>query len=224
MILDHLLFASLCPACDLPARGFCQDCQQQVHPWTGGGCCRCGARWPAECFCACLPSGVQQVHTLWQYEGAVADLIEYTKYRGELWRILAVRSQIVEWLACRRASLPDRVEVVPIPPSRSRLRQRGFDLPLMLARWFAGQRGVVLRHRALRRVGEGPRQAALNRQHRLEQVSGAFVARRPGRLVVLLDDVITTGATISACSSALWAAGAERIWVLAVARTPLEPD
>lgn len=101
--------------------------------------------------------------------------------------------------------------VVPVPLHRARLLQRGFNQAEVLATYVARRLGVPLRARWLRRMRRTETQAGLGRSGRLRNMKGAFRAdrRAAGARVLLVDDVITTGATLQACSEAL----SEAAWV-----------
>jgi ComF family protein len=114
--------------------------------------------------------------------------------------------------------------VVPVPLHPHRLRARGFNQALLLARRLARGRRLELAPRALARVRDTTPQADLGAGARQGNVRNAFVVQRPaavrGRAVVLVDDVLTTGATADACARALCTAGATRVDVYTVARAP----
>jgi len=148
------------------------------------------------------------------YGGAAARAIVRLKYerRPDLARPLGD----LLWRALEpRAAALSGVVVVPVPLHPSRLADRGFNQAALLASRVAGRLGAPLRPLALARVRDTPRQAALDRLARLANLSGAFVARRPGQVrardVLVVDDVRTTGATLDACASALLDAGARSV-------------
>ncbi len=124
--------------------------------------------------------------------------------------------------------------IVPVPLHGSRERQRGFNQAVLLAqglsRDLTRQRGVTnIETRALLRTRATPPQTGLSLAARRENVRGAFSVADPesvrGRAVVLVDDVMTTGSTLSSCASALKAAGARRVVTMTLARaTPQFPD
>jgi predicted amidophosphoribosyltransferase len=116
----------------------------------------------------------------------------------------------------------DRGALVPVPLHARRLRRRGFNQAERLAAAIAGRTGLHLVD-CLARAGAARRQVGRDRAERLTGMHGT-VAVRPGamlpRRAILVDDVVTTGATLAACASALRAAGVRRVSAVAYARTP----
>jgi ComF family protein len=131
---------------------------------------------------------------------------------------------------------PDSAIVAPVPLHPSRRRQRGFNQAELLARGLVRRlrkeerfHGLQLAADSLRRARATHPQVGLSVSARRENVSGVFSVRRPeqvrDRTVVVIDDVMTTGATLSACATALKRAGAARVLALSLARaTPQFPD
>ncbi len=113
--------------------------------------------------------------------------------------------------------------ILPVPPSG---RRRGYNVPERMARPLAAALGVPLRTDLLRRVRSSRKQEGLSFEERLENVANVFQAAHPEQLenkrILLIDDVITTGATISACARTLMQAGAESVYAMAFATA--EPD
>jgi ComF family protein len=156
------------------------------------------------------------------YGGAVATAIVRMKYasRPDLARPLAD----LLWRALQpRAGSLVGVVVVPVPLHPTRLAARGFNQSALLARSVARHLGAPFRPLALARVRDTPKQAALDRAARLENLAAAFRVREPDavleRAVLLVDDVRTTGATLDACASVLRRAGARTVATAVVART-----
>jgi ComF family protein len=114
--------------------------------------------------------------------------------------------------------------LVPVPLHITRLRERGFNQAVLLARRLAAAHGLPVASRALVRTRPTHAQPGLAAAARRTNLAGAF-ALRPGavvagRQVVLVDDVLTTGATADACAAVLAAAGAARVDVYTVGRAP----
>ncbi|WP_164157708.1 ComF family protein, partial [Sandarakinorhabdus rubra] len=125
----------------------------------------------------------------------------------------------------RRAAgpLPADAVLVPVPSHRWRLWQRGFNQAALIAQALARQGGQPLAVDTLARIKPTRSTRGLTRRQRLKNVVGAFRVVRPhqvaGRHVVLVDDVMTTGATVTACAAMLKRAGARHVEVLTFART-----
>jgi ComF family protein len=153
------------------------------------------------------------------YGGAIAMALRRFKYeeRPDLGRALGDFAR----RAARR--LPeDEWTVVPVPLHARRLAERGYNQALLLARPVARELRGRLAPTALARTRNTPQQARLDRRGRLHNVEGAFRVASPsavrGRAILLVDDVATSGATLTACATALREAGARRVAALVVAR------
>jgi ComF family protein len=119
-------------------------------------------------------------------------------------------------------SLDARLDLaIPIPLGAERLRQRGYNQAALLARPLAYHLNLPYCPQALRRIRETRTQVGLDRAQRLQNVAGAFQADPDSvgrKNVLLVDDVMTTGATLDAAARALCQAGAEGVWAVALAR------
>jgi ComF family protein len=168
------------------------------------------------------------------YAGNLRKAILHLKFHGREYlgyRLGALLAQAWEALP-----EPNSAIVAPVPLHSSRRRQRGFNQAELLARGLVGRlrkeerfRGLQLVVGSLRRIRATLPQVGLSVSARRENVSGVFSVARPeqvrNRTVVLIDDVMTTGATLSACAAALKQAGASRVLALSLARaTPQFPD
>ncbi|MCA9319391.1 MAG: ComF family protein [Planctomycetes bacterium] len=166
----------------------------------------------------------RQVLAVGPFQGPLAELIIRLKYGGE--RILG--QSLGELLAeTWRQQAPDlgpwSALVLPIPLSTERRAERGFNQSDLIARPLAARLGLRLDTAALQRQGQGPAQTGRNRHARLAGVSGRFLttsSRVWGRSIVLVDDVMTTGATLRAATRSLFAGGALAVSWAVVARTP----
>jgi len=187
-----------CPDRVPPNRAFCSACAATLEPLAPTF--ETGARAP------------------FAYGGALRTAIRSYKYGGrpDLARPLGhvLRAFV-------RAHPVAADVVVPVPLHPRRRAERGHDQTALLARHLAAELGVPCRPAALRRTAHGAAQASLSREERLEGASLKFAAPKPlrGQRILLVDDVVTTGATAEACSKALLEAGASRVEVIALART-----
>jgi ComF family protein len=230
-LLD-LLFPPACAACDSRLRAsapgaFCAPCAESLEPLLPPYCTRCGEPFGGEgpshpCLrCLRKPPAFDLARAPFVYGGALREAIHRYKYGGawDLGRHLA------PLVAPGAPDLDPRGFdlVVPVPLHPRRLAERGFDQAVPLARAVARESDLPLRPRALRRLRATAPQAGLVGEARRANVRGAFAVARPsevaGRRVLLLDDVVTTGATARACARALREAGARAVGVLSLART-----
>jgi ComF family protein len=217
-----------CEVCrSWPARPVCEPCVQRfAQPQPR--CRRCALRVPAgvaECG-ACLrePPALDTCHAALPYAYPWAGLIGRFKFHAEPgWAShLALLMRSAPWI---EPTLEACDLVVPMPLSTRRLAERGFNQAVELARRLAPAKlstGLLLR------VRDTPPQAFLDRRQRLGNMAHAFAmdpmrgARVAGRRVVLVDDVMTSGATLEAAARALRRAGAARVDGLVLARTDLD--
>lgn len=111
--------------------------------------------------------------------------------------------------------------IIPVPLGKNRLKERGYNQTALVARPLAYEVGVEYLPQALRKTRETRSQVGLNVSQRHENVHNAYQADPKvvqGRSLLLMDDVATTGSTISACTESLLSAGAEEVYVLTIAR------
>ncbi len=155
------------------------------------------------------------------YDPAMTSAILLLKY--EAVRPLAnwFSARLAEVFASNAKEFPVDI-VVPVPLHPARLRERGFNQAELLARPLARRLGLEMRSELLVRTKPRPDKLRLSRQERWRTVRGAYEAREGARIdnlrVLLVDDVLTTGATLDACSRALRHGGAKGVFCLTVAR------
>lgn len=185
-----MLLRSVCPICRRPGAAPCGPCRSQLTPA------------PAD----------SQIPAVIAYEGVGRELLARLKYRDARQAI----APLADALAARAGG--DSIDVVTwVPTTDRRRRERGFDQAELLARAVARRLGRPCR-RLLRRIGDD-HQTGRTRSERLLGPTFLAVGARPGN-VLLIDDVVTTGATMRSAVAVLRSAGAARVQPLAAAATP----
>ncbi|MCL1889952.1 MAG: ComF family protein [Desulfovibrionaceae bacterium] len=204
--------------------GICANCLAGF-PWRAGPVCpMCGEPLPlAELcpHCRISPKPWGRAYFLAAYSGTLRDLVRRIKFNGQLslaealGMLLAVRSGLAE----KRA---DYDRIAPIPLHQRRQGKRGFNQALEISRPLAAATGIPLSFTGLLRVEDTRPQSGLTRKKRAENLCQAFAADDSWHnlRILLVDDVLTTGATLHAAASALLRAGALSVDVAALARTP----
>ena len=213
----------------------CGRCWLRAQALPLPQCARCGhpidtRRRRADCaWCELLPPYVRAVRSAYAMPGGAAESVVHAlKYQG--WPAVATD------MARRMGSLrfpPDvereRAALVPVPLSASRLRERGYNQSAELARALGVLWGLPVRDNLLERVRATKTQTRLTPGERHRNVSGAFRARAErdalrGLHLVLVDDVVTTAATLNACAAALHAGGARILSFVTFGRAPALGD
>jgi ComF family protein len=202
----------LCAGCAREFRDNLPACARCAEPLmvVADLCGRCQRR-PPPFAAAFVP-----FRYAWPLDGLEARF----KFHGSL---AAGRVLADLWIERWQAEPPPLPQaLVPVPLHASRLRGRGYNQALELARPLARAMGVALRNDLLRRARATSQQSELDRRGRLRNVRGAFVAGTVDGLdhVAVLDDVMTTGSTLAECARVLSRAGVGRVDVWALARAP----
>lgn len=215
-----LLYPPRCAGCGAFDTVLCPVCAAAMEPALGPGRCRfCAARWEGDGNCPrCFHMHrLQGVRAAFEMSGVARRLVHELKYRY-------YRAATPE-MSSRMAPLPSGLAIdryFAVPLHHSRVRERGFnqsDLLLRAAGWPPAP-GLARARKTERQVGQ-------RLADRLKNVSGAFVYSGPrldGLVVALVDDVVTTGATMAECAAVLADSGARAVWGLAFARASYRPD
>ena len=223
--LDSLFFPRTCPGCAvaLPYPDcICRQCSDALPRIRAPFCRRCGAPFPdfwrvtvcAECRMARPP--LTRLRSCFLYEGLVRQMIREAKYRHAA-RMLRYFSG--ELYVRARSEFPARVRaIVPVPLHHEREWTRTYNQSFLMAHdlslWWNRPLWT-----GLRRVRRTPPQSGLSGLARRRNLKNAFAVTGPApRSVLLVDDVVTTGATLEACARMLRSAGARRVYAITIAR------
>lgn len=209
---DHIAYITepTCPTCG--------DVNLQINSSHRSLCKHCAAR---------IPSMDRTVAAVY-YDDVVRTALHHFKFNHKT----ALGGPLVDLLL---ASLPDDIEipryhaVIPVPLYPTRQRQRGYNQSELLARYMAKRLNLSIMINNLRRIRPTGEQALIKgRDARRENVKQAFHVAYPayvrGKSVIVIDDIMTTGATVNECARVLKKAGATSVLVLAVARRVLHPQ
>jgi ComF family protein len=223
-VLDALLelvFPPRCVGCGRRGFSLCQQCRTELPMLEAGICARCASLRPTNGTCrGCrqLSPQLTSIRAVCAYHGAARKAVHTFKFRSG--RYLA--PILGELLRAELERRPIRVDLlVPVPISPSRLRDRGYNQTELLARQVETAVGAMLLTDVLQRK-DRPAQQTLTAADRLTNLDTAITCAAPdrvsGKRVLLVDDVCTTGATLSACAEVLVEAGAARVGALVFAR------
>jgi ComF family protein len=234
-----VLFPSECRLCHTPLDNVsripvCRECLDAIEPVRSPQCVICGDRLVSaqllmgdgRCTsCRDFEPEFERAVSFGEYEGGLRGLIHLLKYES----VIPVASPLghmmakaMQELLAGRDSL--RPLLVPVPLHKNRRRARGFNQSELIARSAAKDLSprLELDSRILVRQRDTISQVGLSREERMENVRGAFQVNAPervrGRILIVVDDVMTTGTTLSECARVLKQAGAERVWAATVAR------
>jgi len=228
MLAGHVLDFALPPRCAGCAEiidevdGFCAECWMTLD-WLGeSGCTRCGM--PLEATdaemcgrCLAAPPVLDRMRAAVAY-GPLSRVIALKLKYG---RKVALARTMARYMAPLRGPSEDAI-LVPVPLHRRRLWWRGFNQSGLVAKQLASRWDMPVDQHLLRRVRPTPPLKGMNEAQRRSAVRGAFVAtagrRIEGRTVILIDDVLTTGSTATACATALRKVGAGRVELISWAR------
>ncbi len=227
-LLDTVIPA-LCPVCkENPAgeRGFCSDCISAFlrvdHPY----CISCGEPFVSKevvehrCkWCMVKPPYFRKARSFALYDGLLLDAIHRFKYNSKT----SLASPFASLMLMTEIDISSYDAVLPVPIHKKRLRERGFNQSLLLGRRLVRHGSGRVYPMTLKKKTISLPQVGLTRKERIKNVRGTFRVVRPcdvkGKRVLLVDDVMTTGATVNECSKVLKRAGAEFVDVITIART-----
>jgi ComF family protein len=222
-VVLEVLFPSRCVGCGAYGSFLCQSCQAELPRARPPRCPICWQpqRQAAPCGrCREERPAFEGARSLYLYEGAAREAVRALKYN-----YLSALAEPMAQLMAHYVEEEEAIEadlLVPVPLYGRRQRLRGYNQSALLARELSRLGGLPLAERGLARCRNTPPQArSAGAEARRGNVADAFKADRrwvEGKRILLIDDVMTTGATLDACARALRQAGAASVWALTFAR------
>ena len=227
--IQNLLYPSTCLLCDRPVSAelaLCPGCRSEL-PHNHKPCHRCAKPLPVDApigalcgECQRKPPPFDRCVVPFTYRSPLPELINGLKFRGRLSysRLLAgLLLPAIEQVLQKPPEL-----IIPVPLHPGRLRERGYNQALELARPLSRHLGIPLELRHCRRTRATPPQSGLKQTQRRRNIRGAFeISPNIGAdHVALVDDVVTTGSTVAEFARQLHRRGVQRVEVWALARTP----
>lgn len=222
----HRLLPPRCQHCGATTPGpqLCAPCAVEL-PWNTPACPGCalpsasGAPCPA---CLQAPEPFDAACSALRLEGPVQSAVHGLKYSGRLLNAALLAEALAATVKARNGPLPQRL--LPMPLARGRLWQRGFNQALEISRLLGRELGIAVDCTSATRLRATPDQIGQSRRERQASVAGAFAVgpEVAGLHIALVDDVMTTGASLAELARMARLAGAARVEAWSVARTPLQ--
>ena len=225
--VKDLLFPPFCMICSVPAKGgICNNCLRNIAFIESPRCPVCGRAMgdsaPGDHLCgSCLQKRplFSTAIAITHYQEPVGNLLHSLKYQGDM-SVLPVLQTIIARNPPVGFTGDERI--VPVPLHIKRLRDRGFNQAVLIAKLFFPEKKSFFQVDSLQRIRHTDPQTGLDGKARRKNLRNAFTVRDGtvffGKKVILVDDVYTTGSTANECSRALLMAGASEVHVLTLAR------
>jgi ComF family protein len=228
------LFPAECRLCEQPLLSVarlpvCGDCLGKIQSYPSEACTRCGEAVSSSAIelcaaCRNAPPPFVAAKAVGTYDGTLRGLIHLLKYQSVRPAANALARQMAQVIRQHRELLGVRPLIVPVPLHRNKFRARGFNQAEEIAQSLKKLTGLEMKHSLIHRRRDTISQTGMTAHQRRENVRAAFVVKPQhkrdlsGRNIILVDDVMTTGATAAECTRVLLRAGAKQVFVLTAAR------
>ena len=221
--LWEMIFPSprICPLCEKKQSELmiCEECREKLASFYAEHlrCARCGTFGTNEEHCLNhqnWPPYLKNNKSLWPYEKEYRQVLLSFKFRAQPW--------LAQMLGSMLADLADKSGeiVIPVPISKERLAERGFNQSALLAKEIAKNLNLPYADNVLVKIKNTPNQSTLSREERRNNLNDALSIKHPekikGKKIILVDDICTTGATLAACAQILHEYSGEDIFALTV--------
>lgn len=225
--LVRVVYPPRCVLCGAPGfndRDICEACYCSL-PWIEAACVQCAipladnsGDHPRCGQCLKKPPAFDRSLSLFSYDKDAIKLIHQLKFNEKLAYSRLLGSMLAEKIQNQCIEPPDCI--LPVPLYKKRLRQRGFNQSIELARYAAKNFNIPMDLRSVRRVRDTQTQTGLDKAHRRRNIHGAFAVTRAlnVRHVAIIDDVVTTTSTVNELARRLKRAGVKRVDVWSIAR------
>ena len=217
----------ICPLCQKKQSTLmiCEECQEKLATYYANHerCARCGTFGTNEKNCPNhqnWPDYLKSNKSLWPYSDEYRQVLLSFKFKAQPW--------LAQMLGKMLADLADGQGeiVIPVPISRERLAERGFNQSAVLAKEIAKTLELPYADNVLLKIKNTPKQSSLSRSARQENLNNALAIKHPekisGKKIILVDDICTTGATLAACAEILHQYSGEDIYALTVCNGSFE--
>ncbi len=216
--LMQIIAPHYCYNCAKVGSVLCLDCKYDITEDGVDACIVCLSPSPVG-ICKTCRTSFSRAWFVGERQESLREVIDALKFK----RVKSSATALAELLDMRLPELPQATVIVPVPTIRSHVRKRGYDQVELIAERLGNLRSlpvaaIVERQHSKVQLGKSKRE-------RMQQMSTAFrctVPINPQATYLIIDDVVTTGATLRYCAEALVQSGATQVWVAAVARQPLD--
>lgn len=217
--LLSLLAPHPCYSCGQLGSILCDNCKYNINSEHFNVCILCGCVCKSQGICGSCNPPFSRAICIGERADELRCLIDAYKFQN----VRAVHTVLAKLLSMKLGTLPSQITIVPVPTVSSHIRKRGYDHTLLIAKKLARLQNVSIQPRLLRRT-TNTQQRGASKKERKRQAKVAFIAKsiKDGGVYLLIDDVVTTGATLQYSAKALLDAGADDVWVAVVARQPLD--